>query len=214
MVGYALLGATWLILKTEGELQAEARIASRCVAGVGTLALIGVVSLWTPFLNPVYFSALVRLAADRFTSRRCRCWSAPAALRFIARPQDRASSCTPFLAALGLFVLSYAGLGISFYPYIVPGSLTIWEAAAPDSSLAGSCWSARSVLIPIILTYTGYAYWVFRGKVDPTGAITDANGEALAPFRAPRLVRRAMGRRRRRRRPRRLGAAKGADVKV
>lgn len=72
----------------------------------------------------------------------------------------------PFLAALGIFVTCFAGLGVSFYPYIVPGALTIWEAAAPDSSLAFLLVGA-SVLIPIILAYTGYAYWVFRGKIDP-----------------------------------------------
>jgi len=72
----------------------------------------------------------------------------------------------PFLFALGLFVLSFAGLGISFYPYIVPGALTIKDAAAPDKSLAFLLVGA-AVLIPIILCYTGYAYWVFRGKVDP-----------------------------------------------
>ena len=73
---------------------------------------------------------------------------------------------SPFLAALGLFVLSFVGLGISFYPDIVPGALTIAEAAAPDSSLSFLLVGA-AFLIPIILAYTGYAYWVFRGKVDP-----------------------------------------------
>ncbi len=72
----------------------------------------------------------------------------------------------PFLASLGLFVLGYAGIGISFYPYIVPTSLTIWEAAAPDESLAFLLVGAV-VLVPIILIYTGYAYWVFRGKINP-----------------------------------------------
>jgi len=72
----------------------------------------------------------------------------------------------PFVAALGLFVLGYAGIGISFYPYIVPTSLTIWDAAAPQSSLA-FLLAGAAVLVPIILAYTGYAYWVFRGKVDP-----------------------------------------------
>jgi len=65
-----------------------------------------------------------------------------------------------------LFVLGYAGIGISFYPYIVPTSLTIWDAAAPQSSLA-FLLAGAAVLVPIILAYTGYAYWVFRGKVDP-----------------------------------------------
>ena len=72
----------------------------------------------------------------------------------------------PFLAALGLFILSFVGLGISFYPYIVPGALTIEAAAAPDSSLAFLLVGA-AILIPLILIYTGYAYWVFRGKMDP-----------------------------------------------
>jgi len=72
---------------------------------------------------------------------------------------------TPFLASLGLFVISYIGLGVSFYPYIVPTSLTIWQAAAPQNSLAFLLVGA-SVLVPIILTYTAYSYWVFRGKVN------------------------------------------------
>jgi len=73
----------------------------------------------------------------------------------------------PFLAALGMFVLCYVGILISFFPNIVPPSISIREAAAPDSSLAFLLVGAL-VLIPIILAYTAYAYWVFRGKVDPT----------------------------------------------
>ena len=78
----------------------------------------------------------------------------------LARGRDR----LPFLAALGLFVLSYIGLGISLYPNIVPGSVTIWDAAAPDSSL-GFLLVGAAVLVPLCLAYTGYSYWVFRGKV-------------------------------------------------
>ena len=72
----------------------------------------------------------------------------------------------PFIASLALFVIAYAGIGISFYPYIVPTSVTIWDAAAPDESLAFLLVGAV-ILVPLILAYTGYAYWVFRGKVDP-----------------------------------------------
>jgi cytochrome d ubiquinol oxidase subunit II len=72
----------------------------------------------------------------------------------------------PFLAALSFFILCYVGILISFYPYIVPVSITIWQAAAPDKSLAFLLVGA-ALLIPIILAYTAYAYWVFRGKVDP-----------------------------------------------
>ena len=74
----------------------------------------------------------------------------------------------PFIASLGLFILSFAGLLISFYPYIVPSSVSIWSAAAPDNSLSFVLIGA-AVLFPLILLYTGHAYWVFRGKVRATG---------------------------------------------
>ena len=73
----------------------------------------------------------------------------------------------PFIFALGMFVLSFVGLGISMFPYIVPTQVTIWEAAAPEASQIFMLVGA-AVLIPIILIYTAYSYWVFRGKVDPS----------------------------------------------
>ena len=75
---------------------------------------------------------------------------------------------SPFLASLGLFVLCFVGLGVSFYPHIVPNSITIWEAASPRESLA-FLLAGTVVLVPIILAYTGYSYWVFRGKVNAQG---------------------------------------------
>jgi cytochrome d ubiquinol oxidase subunit II len=69
---------------------------------------------------------------------------------------------------LGLFVLCFIGLGVSFYPHIVPNSITIRDAAAPDKSLA-FLLAGSSVLVPIILAYTAYSYWVFRGKVNSHG---------------------------------------------
>ena len=72
----------------------------------------------------------------------------------------------PFPLSLLLFLLSYAGLGISMYPYIVPQSITIWQAAAPANSQVFMLVGV-AVLIPLILAYTGWAYWVFRGKVQP-----------------------------------------------
>ena len=163
VVGYALLGACWLNFKTAGDVQARARRLA-LPAGVATVLLIGAVSLWTPFLEPLYFerwfgwptaffSALVPLLIAGCTFALW--WGL-----------QKGHDLLPFLAALGLFVLSYIGIGISFYPYIVPGALTIWEAAGPDASL-GFLLIGAVVLIPVILVYTGYAYWVFRGKVDP-----------------------------------------------
>jgi len=163
VVGYALLGACWLNLKTHGDLQAKARRIAM-VTGVGTLAFIGVVSLWTPFLEQVYFQRWFAWPTAFFSAL------VPLLLAICAFGLwwglTRDKHLLPFLAALGMFVISFAGIGISFYPYIVPGALTIAEAAAPDESL-GFLLVGALFLIPIILAYTAYAYWVFRGKIDP-----------------------------------------------
>jgi cytochrome bd ubiquinol oxidase subunit II len=163
VVGYALLGATWLNLKTSGALQAQARRYAM-VAGVGTLALIGAVSVWTPFLDAVYFERWFGFPTAFFSAFVPLLLAVCAFALWHGLTTDK--HLQPFLAALGLFVLSFVGLGISFYPYIVPGALTIAQAAAPDSSLSFLLVGAV-FLIPIILAYTGYAYWVFRGKIDP-----------------------------------------------
>ena len=163
VVGYALLGATWLNLKTVGPLQAKARRFA-IYAGVGTLALIGAVSIWTPFLDPIYFTRWFQWPTAFFSAFVPLLLAVCAFGLWHGLTTDK--HLQPFLSALGLFVLSFVGLGISFYPYIVPGALTIKQAAAPDESL-GFLLVGALVLVPIILIYTGYAYWVFRGKVDP-----------------------------------------------
>ena len=169
VIGYGLLGATWLVMKTEGDFAEPRRANSRGSSGIAHPGvLIGAVSLWTPFLNPALFRALVRLADRHLQRSSCRPLVAVMRLVALSRPRRAAATPQPFLAALGLFVLCYAGIGISFYPYIVPPSVTIWQAAAPEQSLVFLLVGA-AVLIPIILAYTGYAYWVFRGKVDPSG---------------------------------------------
>jgi cytochrome d ubiquinol oxidase subunit II len=163
VVGYALLGATWLNLKTLGDLQTKAKRLA-ILAGVGTLGLIGIVSLWTPFLEPIYFERWFQWPTAFFSALVPLLLAVCAFGLWQGLTADK--HLQPFLAALGLFVLSFAGIGISFYPYIVPGALTIEDAAAPDSSL-GFLLVGALVLVPIILAYTGYAYWVFRGKIDP-----------------------------------------------
>jgi cytochrome bd ubiquinol oxidase subunit II len=129
-----------------------------------TILLIGIVSLLTPTLDPVYL--------ERWFTGPTRVFSliVPAALMALGwilwtGLRDGADN-RPFAAALGIFILCFAGIGISFYPYIVPPTLTIQQAAAPDSSLefllAGALF-----LLPLILGYTAYSYWVFRGKIHP-----------------------------------------------
>lgn len=166
VVGYALLGSTWLVYKAEGTVQQMAyRFA--VPAAAGTLAAIGAVSLWTPFLNPLFM--------ERWFAFPQLAYAAPvpilvglAALILFRTLAGGQREAVPFLAALSLFVLSYIGIGISFYPFIVPTSVTIWEAAAPDNSLSFLLVGA-GVLVPLILAYTAYSYWVFRGKVNASG---------------------------------------------
>lgn len=163
VVGYTLLGATWLVMKTEGDLRARMQRYSGPLA-IATLTFIGAVSILTPFQDAEYFN---------------RWFAFPGIILSVAMPGavlatmwllftglKAGNDTQPFMAALSLFVLCFIGIGISFYPNIIPPTLTIREAAAPDSSL----WFAlvgTMVLIPMILTYTAYAYWVFRGKIDP-----------------------------------------------
>ncbi len=163
VIGYALLGATWLIWRTEGELQARARRHARAL-GVAVLALIVVVSLWTPMLNPRFSARWFGWPEILLTS------PVPILTALLAwgfwHGLSRRHDAAPFLCVLGWFVLCFIGLGISLFPYIVPPDLTIWQAAAPPAS-QGFLLVGAVVLVPIILAYTGYAYWVFRGKIRP-----------------------------------------------
>lgn len=162
VVGYTLLGSTWLVMKTTGELREQAARFAR-FAGIGTLALIGAVSLWTPFLEPVYFDRWFDWPTVLFSVLVPGLIMGCAWLLFtgLARGHDR----QPFFASVAIFVLCFAGIGISFYPYIVPPVLTIEEAAGPDESLV-FLLVGTLVLVPIILGYTAYSYWLFRGKTE------------------------------------------------
>jgi cytochrome bd ubiquinol oxidase subunit II len=161
VVGYALLGATWLIMKTDGYVQQRSFGFAR-VLSFALLAAIGVVSVWTPFLDAQFLRRWFAWPSLLFAAP-VPLLTAFAAFRLLSSVRERLDT-EPFFAALALFVLCYIGLGISFYPKIVPPSLTIWDAAGPDESL-GFLLAGAAVLVPIILAYTGYAYWVFRGKV-------------------------------------------------
>lgn len=159
--GYGLLGAGWLILKTEGELQKTSRRQGRwCFIGV--LIAIGVASLWTPLMdadinqrwfswpNIVYLSPIpiITLAIAIFE------W----------RALNNNSEAYSFIGAIGLFLTSYLGIAISLFPMIVPHHFTLWQAASsPDTQtflIVGTLF-----LLPVILMYSAWSYWVFRGKV-------------------------------------------------
>jgi cytochrome d ubiquinol oxidase subunit II len=161
VVGYALLGATWLVMKTDGWIK------ERCLrlgwqTGIATIAMIVAVSIWTPFLDAKFMARWFSFPAILLVSPVPILVALSALMLF--RGLAAKNDYTPFLAALAMFVLGFAGLGISMYPYMIPPSITIHDAAAPDSSLMFLLVGA-SVLIPMILAYTAYSYWVFRGKV-------------------------------------------------
>ncbi len=161
VIGYAWLGACWLVWRTEGSLQSRARTQARVLAWV-TLALIVAVSLWTPFLNETFMHRWFGWPGILLTS------PIPILIALIAVcfhvGLTRGHHLTPFLCALAVFALCFVGLGISLFPLMIPPDITIWQAAAPRASQLFVLVGA-SVLIPLILTYSGFSYWVFRGKV-------------------------------------------------
>jgi cytochrome d ubiquinol oxidase subunit II len=164
VTGYALLGVLWLNLKLAGEIQARVRALALPLA-VASLGFIGLVSLWTPFLNPAFYQRWFAWPTLGFSLvvpglLALAFWRIVAGLR-------AGRELGPFVAALAMFVLAVLGAGISFYPDLLPPHVTIAEAAAPQASLAFALVGA-AVLLPVILAYTAYAYWVFRGKLDPS----------------------------------------------
>lgn len=163
VIGYALLGATWLVWKCEGPMQEHFREKAAVLGGL-LLGMIAVVSLWTPALHPQFAARWFEFPQILYTAPVPIFVVALAVLLFSSLRSTRDG--LPFLASLGLFLVTFIGLGVSLFPYMVPTSITIWQAAAPDSSLLFLLVGAV-VLIPMILAYTGYAYWVFRGKVRP-----------------------------------------------
>ncbi|MBN8186428.1 MAG: cytochrome d ubiquinol oxidase subunit II [Rhodobacteraceae bacterium] len=165
VAGYALLGACWLNIKTEGAIQIRARVAAR-VAGLATVAGIVGVSAATPFLETAYFErwlgwpGILEVAVVPVLVAALTLWLAR------ALTSGKGPDWLPMLLALGLFLLCFAGLGVSMWPYVIPPAVTLQDAAAPESSQM-FMFVGAVVLVPIILAYTAYAYWVFRGKLDP-----------------------------------------------
>jgi cytochrome d ubiquinol oxidase subunit II len=160
-VGYSLLGAAWLYMKTEGELQEWARGKARwCLWGL--LFFIAMISIWTPLTEP-------RVAARWFSMPNLLFFSPVPILTavlawLLLRALHRRQEVLPFLCGVGLFFLAYTGLIISLWPYVAPPSITLWDAAAAPMSqqflMVGTMF-----LLPVIMLYVIWSYWVFRGKV-------------------------------------------------
>ncbi|MEO3997595.1 cytochrome d ubiquinol oxidase subunit II [Mesorhizobium sp. CAU 1732] len=163
---YAAMGAAWLIYKTEGELQ---RKAVRFLRGALVFTAVGMVtvSLATPFASP-------RIFEKWFTWPEIA-WLAPLPiitggaflwlwyLSFHLPLKGDRHSITPFLTLAAIFTLGFAGLAYSFYPYVVPDRLTIWEAASATESL-GIILVGTAFVLPVIIGYSFYAYRIFGGK--------------------------------------------------
>jgi cytochrome d ubiquinol oxidase subunit II len=159
--GYALLGATWLVMKTEGAVAERARTHAKAIL-LAVLVFMALVSIWTPLAQP-------RIAERWFTLPNILyLWPVPVVTALVAyvlwRALERGREMTPFLATVALFLLGYLGLVISNFPYLVPPSLTVWQTAAVPSSqifmLLGTLF-----LLPMILGYITFIFWIFRGKV-------------------------------------------------
>jgi cytochrome d ubiquinol oxidase subunit II len=161
VTGYGLLGSCWILWRTEGPLHERNRRRAAQL-GVATLVFVGVVSIISPFLHPQFMQRWFKWPGIALTSpvpilMLVVIWQFRRGLR--SRHQF-----TPLLCAELLFLLCYAGLALSFYPFLVPPSITIWDASAPASS-QGFLLVGAVVMVPIILIYSAFSYWTFRGKV-------------------------------------------------
>jgi cytochrome d ubiquinol oxidase subunit II len=158
--GYGLLGAAWLVMKTDGAVAERARAHAKLLL-LAVLAFMLAVSLWTPLEFP--------RISQRWFSVPNIFYLAPvpiitALVAYLAwRGLRKGHDYTPFFASICLFLLGFLGLAISTFPYLIPPTITIWEAAAVPSSMKFSLVGTL-ILLPIILLYTGLVYWLFRGK--------------------------------------------------
>ncbi|WP_039055962.1 cytochrome d ubiquinol oxidase subunit II [Enterobacter sp. Bisph1] len=162
VITYGLLGASWLVMKSEEPLQGKMRKAARKLL-LAMIVVIAVISLWTPLTHAGI--------AERWFSLPNLYFFSPVPILVIAlsiwlwrslgNPDYHA---LPFVQTLGLIFLGFSGLGISIWPHIIPPDITLWEAAAPPQS-QGFMLVGALLIIPIILVYTLWSYYVFRGKV-------------------------------------------------
>ncbi|WP_353742727.1 cytochrome d ubiquinol oxidase subunit II [Pseudomonas fluorescens] len=161
IVAYALLGSTWLLVKTEGMLESRMRLFTRPLAWL-LLAVIGVICVWTPILHP-------EIATRWFAHAHLAVFGGLAVLALLAmfgllKTLRQRHTHWPFAFTLMLVFLGYIGLAFSIWPNIVPPSISLWAAASPPTSQLFILIGALFIL-PIILMYTVWSYYVFRGKV-------------------------------------------------
>ena len=161
LAGYALLGATWLILRTEGTTASYGRTTSR-IALWATLVFIAAVSIWTPLAHSEIAQRWFRWPNIGWLS------PVPIATGLVAygiwRSVSGPHEGRPFLLSIALFLLGFLGLGISVWPYAVPYHATLWEAASSPPTLA-FVGLGVVVIVPIVLGYMSFVHWVFRGKI-------------------------------------------------
>ena len=161
IAAYAMLGCTWLVMKTDADLQRRMIALARSLAFV-LLAVIVIVSVWTPIAHEE-----IRM---RWFSLPNLYWFLPVPALvlvcawFLFRTLDGQPHAGPFVLTLCLIFLGYSGLGISMWPNIIPPDVDLWEAAGPPQS-QGFTLVGALFIIPLILMYTGWSYYVFRGKI-------------------------------------------------
>lgn len=159
--GYALLGSTWLIMKTEDVTQKWSRQVASYVTKFVIIFMI-LVSLIMPFLNEriqdfwfstpnIYYLCIMPLITTLLL------------ILLIRDLKNNDRQYRPFLISIGLFLMGYIGMAISLYPWIIPFEYDIWQASASSKGLS-LMFVGIVPLLPIILAYTGYCYWIFRGK--------------------------------------------------
>lgn len=162
VLGYALLGANWLIMKTEGSLQKQMFHTAKWLLSLMTGALC-LICVWVLLLQ-------LRIL-DRWIIYRHLLWPVPVLTAIAVLYQfyclNQKYETVPFFLTVALFILSYVGFAVSVWPYAIPYSVPFWEAAAPSSSLKFSL-VGTAIIIPILLAYTAYSHYVFRGKVTRT----------------------------------------------
>jgi cytochrome d ubiquinol oxidase subunit II len=161
-LGYALLGAGWLTYKTAADVQALAfRLLPRL-----TLAVLGFLAVAFAFALALDLPVMHRWLEEPVLALFPLIGVVACAILFVAI--RRRQSLVPFLCGLAIFAAAFATLAVSFYPYMVPFSITIADAASPAESLSFMFWGAGIFVLPITLIYTFVVYFIFKGKVDPT----------------------------------------------